>query len=125
MEWLRELKRKMVKATGYEPEIKMKCAKCGGTMRLKFVSDNGSWESHYNVYSCDDCLTICREDVWKNAGRPGSPEMARSHAGMKQFSPMVAMVRIEDLSSGEWIRQERTCGKLPRHARRDPKHAAC
>ena len=105
MEWLRELKRKMVNATGYTPEIKMKCAKCGGTMRLKFVSDNPTMGIAYNVYSCDDCLTICREDVWKNAGKTWITGDGTISRGNETILPMVAMVRIEDLSSGEWIRQ--------------------
>lgn len=58
MEWLKELKQKMVKATGYKPESKMKCAKCGGTMGLKFVSDSPTMGIAYNVYSCDDCNKV-------------------------------------------------------------------
>ena len=92
-------------ATGYTPEIKMKCAKCGGTMRLKFVSDNPTMGIAYNVYSCDDCLTICREDVWKNAGKTWITGDGTISRGNETILPMVAMVRIEDLSSGEWIRQ--------------------
>lgn len=105
MEWLRELKQKMVKATGYEPESKMKCAKCGGNMGLEFVSDNPTMGIAYNVYSCDDCLTICREDVWKNAGKTWITGDGTISRGNETICPLVEMVRIEDLSSGEWIRQ--------------------
>lgn len=105
MEWLRELKQKMVKATGYEPESMMKCAKCGGNMGLEFVSDNPTMGIAYNVYSCDDCLTICREDVWKNAGKTWITGDGTISRGNETICPLVEMVRIEDLSSGEWIRQ--------------------
>lgn len=92
-------------AEAKQDRSKMKCAKCGGNMGLEFVSDNPTMGIAYNVYSCDDCLTICREDVWKNAGKTWITGDGTISRGNETICPLVEMVRIEDLSSGEWIRQ--------------------
>ena len=45
------------------------CAECGKQMKLMFVQDNPDLWIAYNLYACDGCLSICRQDVWKNAGK--------------------------------------------------------
>lgn len=74
-------------------------------MGLEFVSDSPTMGIAYNVYSCKSCLTICREDVWKNAGKTWITGDGTISRGNETICPLVEMVRIEDLSSGEWIRQ--------------------
>ena len=58
----------------------------------------------YNVYACDGCLSIYRQDVWKNAGKiwiTGEGTISRGET----IQPLVEMVRIEDVACGDWIRQ--------------------
>ena len=48
----------------------MKCISCDSPMDAVSVYDNcGSQKPvAYNVYQCDGCGTLCKEDVWSNAG---------------------------------------------------------
>ena len=80
------------------------CAECGEGMALMFVKDNPNTGIAYNVYACDGCLSICRQDVWKNAGTiwiTGEGTISRGET----IQPLVEMVRIEDVACGDWIRQ--------------------
>ena len=55
--------------------LAMDCPECKQTMRLEFVGDTGTnghyRDKHsyaYNVYHCNSCIIIVKEDVWHNAG---------------------------------------------------------
>ena len=48
----------------------MNC-KCGHEMKLIFVWDDAQQTERdhcYNLYACDNCGRICKEDVWSDEG---------------------------------------------------------
>jgi len=46
----------------------MNC-KCGKKMKLIFVWDDSQLTDHaYNIYACQDCGRIMKEDVWEDKG---------------------------------------------------------
>jgi len=43
--------------------------KCGEEMKLKIVWDDAQATDHaFNIYLCDGCGMICKEDVWEDKG---------------------------------------------------------
>lgn len=48
----------------------MKVCKCGASMQLLFVWDDAQQTDHaFNVYGCDPCGRVLKEDVWENKGQ--------------------------------------------------------
>jgi len=51
----------------------MKCRFCGEEMNFVYCDDNGGGGADvdiaYNLYSCDDCMSTLREDVWNFSGQ--------------------------------------------------------
>ena len=46
----------------------MNC-KCGSEMELSFCHDTENGLYAFNLFTCDNCGTICKVDVWKDKGK--------------------------------------------------------
>ena len=46
----------------------MICRKCAGKMKGVCVWDNPDEGHAYNLYQCQTCGAICKEDVWDDKG---------------------------------------------------------
>lgn len=69
MDFLKTANLKVTQGTRtFDIRSKMNCISCGKEMDLVLVNDNPNEGYAYNVYHCDDCMMLCRENVWSNSG---------------------------------------------------------
>ncbi len=47
----------------------MQCKLCKKDMKFIACSDNPNEGFAYNIYHCDECMVLCKENVWDNAGK--------------------------------------------------------
>ena len=51
----------------------MKCHYCANEMKGIGCADHPDKGYAYNLFQCDECAAICKEDVWDNKGQTWIP----------------------------------------------------